>query len=469
MQIKKKYIYIALSVWAFVTVTYFTLCKIASDQAMFIFNKAMATQNVLKGSVTLGGIDADIWGQVAFQNLVWLDTDGQPIIHVPQGRFKVRPWDIITRNIGTSTIKELELDNALFAVRFNRKMQLDIFEQTHAQKAIDRAVQKEAALSGKETAADQETLAQNNPEMQARQQGQTRPRHEMNLDLENKRLKMQVVFNNCTLTAGYRNRYFVLNEVNATLNIDTKKKMTIEFATGKFGGTMVGDGLEISGAVDLKQQPSRYDLHLELYNVLPASLGIADIKDTVSITAAVTGELPNPVIDGHLDFKELNIPGLHFSKVKGDLHYENSLLKFTNVTGNVFGGTVEAFGDYHLDTRYYNIDALGHDLLGGIAARNGKIKCKVELDFKIRSKGDPKTALTYGSFKSGKGSYYIIPFNSISGEFSNQNKRLEFKNVMIETQMGNIKTNAFDIVDGKLHIGNIYLEEPENGKTITII
>ena len=41
MQIKKKYIYIALGLWALVTVTYFTLCKIASDQAMLIFNKTI--------------------------------------------------------------------------------------------------------------------------------------------------------------------------------------------------------------------------------------------------------------------------------------------------------------------------------------------------------------------------------------------------------------------------------------------
>lgn len=110
MQIKKKYIYIVLGLWALLTVTYFTLCKIASDQAMFIFNKTMSAQKVLKGSVTLGSIDADIWGRVAFQNLVWLDTDGQPIVHVPQGRFKVSTWDIITRTISTSTIKELELE-----------------------------------------------------------------------------------------------------------------------------------------------------------------------------------------------------------------------------------------------------------------------------------------------------------------------------------------------------------------------
>lgn len=78
----------------------------------------------------MGSIDADIWGRVKFQNLVWLDTDGQPIVHVPEGRFKVRPLDIITKRIGTETLKELELDNALFAVRFNSKMQLDIFEQS---------------------------------------------------------------------------------------------------------------------------------------------------------------------------------------------------------------------------------------------------------------------------------------------------------------------------------------------------
>ena len=68
------------------------------------------------------------------------------------------------------------------------------------------------------------------------------------------------------------------------LYTSTQKKLTIDFVTGKFGGTMVGDGVEIKGYINLAQQIPHYDLHLELYNILPASLGIADIKDTVSIT-----------------------------------------------------------------------------------------------------------------------------------------------------------------------------------------
>lgn len=79
-------------------------------------------------------------------------------------------------------------------------------------------------MSGNETAAELEDMI---PERSRGQERQPRVRHELNLDLDNKRLKMQVVLNNCTLTAGYRSRYFVLNEVNATLDIDTQKKLRL--------------------------------------------------------------------------------------------------------------------------------------------------------------------------------------------------------------------------------------------------
>ena len=63
----------------------------------------------------------------------------------------------------------------------------------------------------------------------------------------------------------------------------------------------------------------------------------------------------------------------------------------------------------------------------------------------------------------------ILFLLTVSAASFQSNKHLEFKNVVIETKMGTIKTDAFDIVNGKLHIGEIYLEEPENGQTIKII
>lgn len=39
----------------------------------------------------------------------------------------------------------------------------------------------------------------------------------------------------------------------------------------------------------------------------------------------------------------------------------------------------------------------------------------------------------------------------------------------LKPRWGQSKQMLFDIVNGKLHIGEIYLEEPENGQTIKII
>lgn len=83
------------------------------------------------------------------------------------------------------------MDNALFAVRFNRKMQLDIFEQAQAKRVIDRAEQKEAVLSGNETAAELEHIAQEKIIVQDRHPGD---RHELNLDLENKQAENACCF-----------------------------------------------------------------------------------------------------------------------------------------------------------------------------------------------------------------------------------------------------------------------------------
>ena len=43
------------------------------------------------------------------------------------------------------------------------------------------------------------------------------------------------------------------------------------------------------------------------------------------------------------------------------------------------------------------------------------------------------------------------------------------KMLSLKPRWGQSKQMLLDIVNGKLHIGEIYLEEPENGQTIKII
>ena len=150
------------------------------------------------------------------------------------------------------------------------------------------------------------------------------------------------------------------------------------------------------------------------------------------------------------------------------MHYEDGRVDFTDVTGSIYGGTVEAAGNYTIDNRHYSIDALGHDLMASIAAKSTKIHCRVELDLKMRSEGRADTVHTYGSFTSGAGDYMLIPFESISGKFDNKNKVLQFKDVVIKTDIGNVVTDSFKLVNGRVYLEDIFLEAPDGSEKIKV-
>jgi hypothetical protein len=67
------------------------------------------------------------------------------------------------------------------------------------------------------------------------------------------------------------------------------------------------------------------------------------------------------------------------------------------------------------------------------------------------------TKAIYGTFSSGPGRYHILPFKRIAGSFSQTGRTLAFKDVVISLDVGDVTTDAFSIIDGKLHLGKIYL------------
>ena len=48
---------------------YLMLCRLAGARALEIFNREMARQTVLEGSVAVDSITADMWGNVGFRGL----------------------------------------------------------------------------------------------------------------------------------------------------------------------------------------------------------------------------------------------------------------------------------------------------------------------------------------------------------------------------------------------------------------
>lgn len=416
---------------AALTAAYFILCSIASGKANEIFRREMARQQVLAGSITAAGIEADIWGNVYFRRLVWLDDKGEPILDVPSGRLKVSMLDVIMGNISGSSLREIELNGAALTLGFSKDMKLEMLTRKPPAKKTETAA---AAGSDKPV-----------------------QRHR-NLQLPANLPRAELLLHDCTLTVLNRKRLFRLNDVDASIAIADHQELRVHLKTGPFGGTIAGDSLNLSGKAALGIEGQPVSFNLSMYNVIPASLGLGKVENPVNIGGEVKGSVKDPKIDGVISFEELDIPALHFTDVTGNFHYEDGSVNFTDVTGSVFGGTVEAFGSYDIDSRSYSIDAAGKDLMAAAAARSTKINCNVDLDLKMRSEGKPDSVKTYGSFKSGAGSYMLIPFKSISGRFNDQNKVLKFTDVVIETELGTVSTNAFSIEKGRVKLNDIYFD-----------
>lgn len=401
---------------------YFFLAQRASRHAANIFNYFMSRQEVLIGQVTADGLSADIWGNVYFSQLKWVTPKGETLLEVPEGRLKIKPWDIVLRRAGIDTVEDIELHDAYLHLGFDDKMHLDI-------------LQKDA-----------------DSEQEREPMSDTRKHLQMPKRLPNIKLILQ----NTVIDADYKKRCFVLNDVNGYVEVRSHNRLQLSLSAGKYGGSIAGEGLNIDGRINLAGEQDA-NVNIGLYEVVPASLGLGNVNDAMTVTGQLMGPLHAPVIDGAVSMKELHLPGLYFTKINGNYHYENALISFKDVAGSIYGGTLEAIGLYHFDNHHYKIDAKGKGLMASAAAKSSKINTSVNLDIKFRNLGRHGNNLTYGSFESGRGTFMLMPFKKIKGSFSDQSGELVFTNVEIETNLGRFESGVFKLVRGKLQLGDVFL------------
>mgnify|MGYP003586732232 CR=1 FL=1 len=384
-----------------------------------LFNEVAARQMVVKGTLTVEDITADWDGCVFFKNLVWIDNRGRTAATIPNGSFKIRLWDIITRNIKPESIRLIDLRDAKLAITFNERMAIQ---------SIDRRKQV--------------------PKKDAQGKPIT------NIPIERYNLDARLVLIDCTLEAFFENRHFLMYDVSSELNINTKNAISGYFKSGFFGGTISADGLEISGDIDLTKPIHEYNLDLVLKEVNPSTLGAGiGVYEPVSAWAKMTGPLPKPTIKGSLSMKDLVLPGLHFNDVKGKFVYDGGKISASEITAKAFDGDVVASGYFNIDDKTYMVDMVGKYLKGQLAAGKDLI-CLVSLTAKMQGFGDPKSVLTTGSFKSSEGMYKGVFFKSISADVRNQYGLLEFNNVLIRTPLLSLST-SLTLERGKVHIGKI--------------
>lgn len=444
------------------------LLQFAKRGAAFIFNREMAKQTMLRGSITVESLMAHITGDVNFENLVWREPDGDVILHIPEGSFRVRLWDVITRRFKATSIQKLTLKNAVISVRFNENMQVDFVDQKQGQISLPKA----------EAQQKTEKNTKQDPKHKTEQDLATEwiEDHDyvydedgINFDLGARRLRSVIVLEDCQLAARYKKHHYVLNNVNMKLGLDTTGMSHIDLSTGKFGGTMLGGGMSIYGEINFKPATPVLDVDVSLRNVDPSSLGFGmNVHDDMTVVVRMEGPVTGPMGRGTVKMKELHIPALHFTDIIGDVYYSNGLFRFSDVHAKVFGGTLAARGYYDMNTRKYRIFGNGKNLDSKRALRNSHLYCPVDLDINLECNGHARTTVTTGVFKSGKGHYSIIPFDSLQGRFSNRYRDLRFYDVKIITQFGTVSTDAFSIINGKLHLNKIKLMDHDTGQEITV-
>ena len=166
--------------------------------------------------------------------------------------------------------------------------------------------------------------------------------------------------------------------------------------------------------------------------------------------------------------KRLRIPALRFHDVHGDIHYEGGLLTFSNVKAGVYGGRLLARGDYDIDSRAYNIYINAWDMDTRYPLKSDKFYCLVDLVGEMHCDGNPADLDSFGTFQSGSGFYMLVPFEKITGRFDNKGHTLAFYDVKLYTKLGIAETDAFSIVKGRLHLGEIRLVDPDTGEAMRI-
>ena len=423
-------------------IVFFVLATIASRGMGVIFNEVMARQTMMRGTVTVESLSATPWGTLSFTDLVWTDPDGRRLVTVPSGKIRVNMWDVVTRNFKASAINGIELDDAVIVVDLDENNRIDFVPPSPDVKKPLNEVAPRPKVPRKTTQERQEELG----------------KRVRNFNWEGQHLDLTIKLRNNQLEIFDRNRHYVMKDVNARIVLDSNRAIHIDMETGKFGGTAIGNGLVLKGRVDLKDvlkhRMPQLDLQFDVKGVDPSSLGFGEnIHDAMTLLTKVTGDFNRPFAKGRVTMPILRIPALTFDNVVGDVTYQDGILNFSNVNANVFNGKLEAKGVYNLDTRAYTITGVAKELDSSVALKTPEFLVPVSANLNFKSEGKPRDMEVWGNFWSGEGHYMLIPIKNITGNFHNKGRHLSFSDVIVNTNITTISTDALRIDNGQLTMG----------------
>ena len=408
-----------------------------SYRAAGIFNYVAEHRQLFPGTVTVERISATPLGEVSLENLIWKDPEGVLLADIPQGEFHIKPLDVLLRHLGSRSVTYVRMEGAYLHLIFDENMELTGFRPAEEPEK-EKKKKKEPGLSIVGLKSERPFICQ--------------------VEFKGGTIEMEAPGNKKTSPR----RHFVIGHADLKGKINTREAAQLSLSGGQFSGTVEAGAFYLSGNLNFSHEVPTYDFYIKLADCNPESLDVGmKVKDVATVEGRLMGHLPQPVFDGRISFKELNLPALHFTEVQGDCHYEAGRFTAHDVGANIFGGSVKAEGYFDLEEKAWGLKLHGKELKGSAAVRSKSLQCRVALNLQMEENKLRKTKHISGDFLSGEGSYHMVPFKSLAGKFEQEGYggKLEFRDVVISLAAGEVVTDAFSIEKGKLTLGPIYLIE----------
>lgn len=484
--------------------------KLAGQRAIEYVHRMAEEQTALKGKLAFEKVNASFSGDVVFENVVWTDPAGRKVADLPTLNVSVNLADALRGTLGTSSIEDIVAYKPEFNVEYTDKNGLNVVNLINFPKQGEETPTKfRGVVEIKDAVVNLEMNGQKLNFTKVQMQANMNQFPTIKFNLQGKDKEADLV-GDIVKTVGdvsvkaevkkYRipnlmkllpsfGRVKIDNGIVPTLvlsAIEKDKKWTVDIegdlaevagafdgyyfsnGVGKFAidnkaislaaftAMLEGQPVEMKGLILFsKEGLPTFDLDFKTdsFRVDAISPGL-DIADTLSAKGKVTGKVDKPVMNGDFTMAKLDFAPLSMTDINGKYTYQNGLISINEAIGKAHSGSFRVVGDVVTETKDFSLNMVANDL-DSAAVTETQINGPLSFNIDVTGTGEVASAVAYGTFAIGQGTFYNIPFNEITGIVNRTSGNMTFSDINVVTFAGTFATNATINSNGKVTFGKL--------------
>lgn len=497
--------------------------NIISAKSVSIVRDLAANQKTLQGKLSLTDVEASWAGNIVFKNILWLAPDGKTIAQIPRVTVTFNLIDGFKGQVGVNSIKDIIVENAVFNLTYTHKTGLDIvqlinFENLEKDDKTKKTSTNREPFAGKFTVKNSNLNLNfedkifkfnelnffadltKNPLLLAKlevKEKDTRLDLDFNFTPEKTTIKgtaknliatdvmsvlppignIKIASGKIPLSSFLAERQQKVWQLTMQGNVENLSGSALDYKLDSINGNfnlsnqalklnnfnlnLENQAVNLDGQVKLQPTPA-YDLVASApnFNIAALSPGLA-ISEPVAISAKISGALANPKLEGTFNMANVTLEPITLTNLQGNFNYFDTVLNITNAQAQAFAGTVYAAGNIYLIPKTFSFNVSGENL-DSTQATGTQIKGPLQFSLTTSGAAEASSANAQGSFAIYDGDFAGIPFNSLQGDFSRTNGKMNFSNILLKTFAGTFNSSAIQDANGKIKFNKLDLAFQKN-------